>query len=174
MNNLIQSLPVASSIPFDNSTNSFISTDVQSALLEASQPPIQTLTEFEAFSSQNLQSTTSIALQVKTNFPYTTTSKTAGLYVIDFTKQVTNSDKQKRIVTVVDWRIGTTGAYTTLAEINEGVSFDEAWQLRSGFNIITLPTDNVFQVRIRWSATVDGGTARIRFASIKLGKVSSI
>jgi hypothetical protein len=162
----------ASDTPFDNSTNGLTSDNVQDAILEASSPPIETLTEFESFSSPGLESTTSNSLIVKSGYPYTTATKTAGEYVIDHTATVGNNSNNKESRHTVEWRLGTSGSWTTAVDISKNFIRGGDVELRSGFFSITLATSGVFQVRIRY-ANPGGGSCIIEEANIKIGKVSS-
>lgn len=168
---------VAESIPFDNDTNGFTADDVQAAIEEAaasgSIPPIETLTEFEAFEDSPNQNTASNGWVTKNNYPYTTAVKSAGDYVIDYSAQIGQSDKEKVVGFRVQFREGTGGSWTTLVDVRDGLSIDNGYQLRSGFQIITLALSTEFQVRLQWGQTDEGGTGRIRNAAIKIGKVSS-
>jgi hypothetical protein len=128
-------------------------------------------TEFEAYSDNSTESTTSNGWVTKSGYPYTTDVKTAGQYVIDWSAQLGQSDKQKEVGLLVEWREGTSGSWTELADLRDGVSQDDAWDIRTGFNLVTLSTDTEFQIRIRFGQTDEGGTGRIRFAGIKIGRV---
>lgn len=141
-------------------------------VLEIDQIPIDALTQFEAFESEGEQSTTSNGWVLKSGYPYTTTSKPPGTYVIDHTVQVGQSDKEKNIGHRVQWRPGTTGSWTTLLDIRDAVSTDDAFQVRTGFNIVDLPLGGVFQVRIQFGQTDEGGTGKIKEANIKIGKAT--
>ena len=134
--------------------------------------PVDALTEFEAFVSDNTQSTTSNGWVTKDNFPYTTDVKTAGEYIIDFTAEVGQSDKEKQVGFRVQWRLGTSGSWITLSDTRNGVSSDDEYALRTGFRQVTLATDTDFQVRLQWGQTDDGGSGLIRNAGIKVGKVA--
>lgn len=125
----------------------------------------------EAFSSPGQQSTTSGGWQTKSGYPYTTTPKTAGDYIINHTAQVGNTDKQKQAGHRVQWRPGTSGAWQTLVDIRDANSVDNQFQLRTGFNIVTLASDDVFQVRIQYGENDDGGTTRIREANVIIERV---
>ena len=59
--------------------------------------PVDALTEFEAFTSDSEESTTSNLFVVKSGFPYTTGPKTAGEYVVDFTAQIGQSNANKNV-----------------------------------------------------------------------------
>ena len=90
---------ISVNIPYNNTTSGLTATDVKSAIdeLATNPPPIETLTEFEAFSDNTQESTTSNAWVTKNNFPYTTSTKTAGEFVIDYSAQIGQSDKQKTV-----------------------------------------------------------------------------
>lgn len=135
---------------------------------------IDALTEFEAFSDDSTQSTTSNGWVTKNNYPYTSVEKSAGNYVIDFSAEIGQSDKEKAVGSRVQWRIGTSGTWLTLTDIRNGLSADDQYELRTGFRLVTVPTDSVIQIRWQWGQTDDGGTGRIRNANIKIGKASEL
>ena len=134
--------------------------------------PIDALTEFEAFSDDAEESTTSNGWVTKNNFPYTTSVKSAGDYVVDFSAQIGQSDKEKTVGFRVQWREGTSGSWTTLADARNGLGADDGTELRTAFRVITLSSDTEFQIRIQWGQTDDGGTGTIQNATIKIGKVA--
>lgn len=134
--------------------------------------PVDALTEFEAFVSDNNQSTTSNGWVTKSGFPYTTDVKSAGEYIIDFTAEVGQTDKEKAVGFRVQWRSGTSGTWITLSDTRNAVSVDDQYALRTGFRQITLAVDTEFQVRLQWGQTDDGGSGLIRNAGIKVGKVA--
>lgn len=136
------------------------------------QEDIGALTEFEAFSSDAQENTTSNGWITKSGFPYTTAVKTQATYVIDHTSQLSNSDAEKQVGYRVQWREGTSGTWITLVDVRNGVTQDNEWDLRTGFNLVTLSSETEFQVRIQFGQTDEGGTGRIRFSAIKVGKVS--
>lgn len=131
---------------------------------------IEALTEFESFSSPGTESTTSNSWVTKSGYPYTSSPKTAGTYVVDFTAQVGQSNKDREVGSRIQWRLGTTGTWNTEAEIRDGVSANGQFQLRTGFFEIVLPADGVFQLRWQYGQTDEGGTGSIKQANIKLGK----
>ena len=133
---------------------------------------IDALTEFEAFESPGREATTSNGWVTKSGYPYTSVEKSAGFFVIDHTALVGNSDKEKQTGHRVQWRQGTSGSWITLVDIRNAVSVDGGTALRSGFNIIELTADTVFQVRIQFGQTDDGGTGDIEEANIKIGKAA--
>lgn len=159
---------------FDPTGTTLVSTKTGPAIRELAQnpPPIDALTEFEAFESASQQSTTSNGWVTKSGYPYTTDVKTAGTYVIDHTAQVGQSDKEKTVGHRVQYREGTSGTWITLIDIRDALSTDGAFQVRTGFNLLTLTTDTVFQLRIQWGQTDDGGTGLIKEANIKIGRVA--
>jgi len=161
---------------FDPGATDLISTKTGPAIRELADSlteiPIDALTEFEAFSSDSEETTTSNGWITKSGYPYTTDTKSAGDYVIDHTAQVGQTDKEKTVGHRVQWREGTSGTWIDLIDIRDAVSTDDAFQVRTGFNIVTLSSDTDFQVRIQWGQTDDGGTGKIKFANIKIGKVS--
>lgn len=146
---------------------------VKAALDNISNLDLETLTEFESFTSPNQQTTTSSGFQTKSGYPYTTSTKPAGRYIVDHTVQCGNTDKEKRAGHRVQWRPGTSGSWQTLVDIRDANSVDNQFQLRTGFNEIELTADGVFQVRIQYGQNRDGGVTRIREANIKIGKVAN-
>jgi len=134
--------------------------------------PIDSLTEFEAFTSDSEESTTSDLFIVKSGFPYTTVAKTAGDFIIDFTAQVGQSNANKSVSYKVEWREGTSGTWLELALSDNKFPQADGWDYVTSFRKITLSADGIFQVQITWGNTIDGGTGRIRYAGIKLGKVA--
>lgn len=165
--------PVAKEIPFDPTGTDFDSTvkSVDDALRQLDTLDLKTLTEFEAYQSPATQSTTSDSLVVKTGYPYTTTTKSAGVYVIDHTAEIGQGSNNRESRHTVEWRPGTTGTWITLVDISAVFTRGGDYELRSGFNIIELVADGVFQVRFRF-ANPGGGSCLIREANIKIGKVS--
>jgi hypothetical protein len=165
---------VAASVPFDNTglPASFAGVDnVRDAIVAAFSPPIETLTEFESFGSAGLETTTSNSLVVKSGYPYTTSVKSVGTYAIDYTAQVGQGNNNQLSRIVVDWRLGTSGAWTTLLDTEQELR-DVGFAPWSGFSLVTVPSAQVFQVRIQY-ANPGSGACRIQEANIKIGKVSN-
>lgn len=131
-------------------------------------------TSFELYSSDGSQNTTSNGWVTKTGYPYTTSIKEPALYILDYSCNTTNSNKQKAVGTRVQYREGTSGTWITLggSDIRNGVSVDGEWQLRTGFNDITLTTETVIQFRFQFGQTDDGGTGSIKESSIKISKAA--
>lgn len=165
--------PVAEEVAFDPTGTGFDPSveSVDDALRQIDTLDLETLTEFEAFESESNQTTTSNGWVTKSGYPFTSAAKEAGRFVIDHTAEVGNSDKEKQTGHRVQWRPGTAGSWQTLVDIRNAVSVDGRTELRTGFNIIDLPSDGPFQVRIQFGQTDDGGTGTIRNANIKIGRV---
>jgi hypothetical protein len=178
--------PHSDSIPFDPGTTDLTSELTGDAIRElrtrleefVQNIPINALTEFEEYSSPTLQSTTSNGWKTKTGnggsdlgYPYTTDIKSAGKYVVDFTVQVGQTDKEKQVGSRFQWRQGTSGSWITLGDpILDALSRDDAFQYRTSFFEIELSIDTNFQVRIQFGQTDDGGTGKIKEGNIKIGK----
>ena len=158
---------VAEEIPFDNTSNGFAADEAQSAIEEARDTGF-TLGTTEAFNDDSTQSTTSNSWVTKSNFPYTSSTLAAGDYIIDFTAELGQSDKEKDVGYRVQWREGTSGTWLNLTSIINGLSVDDGYELRTGFRIVTVSTSTVIQVRVQWGQTDEGGTGRIRNAGIKI------
>lgn len=136
------------------------------------EPDIGAITEFEAFNDDPLESTTSSSYVTKNNFPFTSEVKTPGNFVIEFSAQIGQSDKEKTVGFRASWREGTSGPFIVLADLNNGLSTDDGFELRTGFNIITLTTETVIQINLEWGQITEGGTGRIQFAAVLLAKVT--
>jgi len=162
---------------FDNTGTTLTSTKTGPAIREIFNSlgdiPIEALTEFEAFSDDAEESTTVNTYRTKNNYPVTSSTKSAGTYVIDHSAQIGQSDALKLVGHRVQWRTGTSGSWTTLVDIRDSVATDDGYQVRTGFNLVTIATSTVIQVRIQWGQTDDGGTGYIKNAAVKIGKVSN-
>ena len=152
--------------------------NVGDALREIGNLDLKTLTEFEVFESENLQNTTSNGWVTKTGYPVDFTGKSAGFFVVDFTIQARNSDKDKRIGTRFQYRQldsggSPVGGWITIVDIRDGVSFDNVFQLRTGFSVIELTGTNTgFSFRWQFGQTDDGGTGGAQEGNLKLGRVA--
>ncbi len=133
-------------------------------------PPVDTLTEFESYGSPSLEETTSDTPLVKVGYPYTTEIKSAGTYSITYSIQAGQSSNGKISQAIIEWRIGTSGTWLELINIEQALP-TTGFVPWSGFSIVTLPNDSVFQVRISY-ANPGQGSCLIREANITLGKVS--
>lgn len=165
---------VAESVPFDNTglPSSFDGAEnVRDAIIAAFSPPIETLTEFESFGSPGLETTTSNSLVTKSGYPYTTSVKSIGTYAIDYTAQVGQGNNNQLSRLVVQWRLGTAGSWITLLDTEQELR-DVGFAPWSGFSLVSVPSAQVFQVRIQY-ANPGSGSCRIQEANIKIGKVSN-
>ena len=163
---------VADAVPFDNSSTALIAENVQDAIEELHEGNINL--QFDAFTSVALESTTSNSWVTKATYPYTSPVKPAATYMLSHSAIVGQSDKEKEVSHRVQWRQGTSGTWITLVSVKEAVSVDDGAQMRTGFSPITLTSDTVFQVRIQWGQTDDGGTGTISDAAIWFIKVKTL
>ena len=136
----------------------------------AGSPPIDTLTEFESFSSPGQESTTSNTPVIKSGYPITTTDKTAGSYLINYSVQMGQGNNGRVSQLVIEWRAGTTGTWIELFNTSQELG-NTGYSPWAGFSIVELPVDNVFQVRVSY-ANPGQGSCLIREANITIGKVS--
>lgn len=164
---------IASNVPFDNTNTEFLSDTVQDAIVEGGTRPIQALTEFESFSSPAPQSTTSNGWVTKSGYPFTTTNKTSGTYVVDFTATLSQNSNNSEAGYRIQYRIGTTGTWIDLFSII--IVFARAGTIPpiTSFREVTLPSDGVFQLRVQWGQTNQGGSATLSEANLKIGKASA-
>jgi hypothetical protein len=157
---------------FDNSTNGFVANTVQEAIEELAENgiTIDALTEFEAFDSPNQESTTSSTPQIKTGYPYTTDTKSAGSYVINYTAQISQGSDNKVSRLIIEWRLGTSGTWQEILDTKQELRANGfvPW---SGFSVVDLPNDSQFQVRISY-ANPGAGSCIIKEANITIGKVA--
>lgn len=163
----------AESVPFDPTGSDFDPLTVKTvadALRELDQITIDTLTEFEAFNSPSIESTTSDSLVLKAGYPYTTTTKTPGFYAIDYTAQMGQLSNNSISQLVVQWRPGISGTWITLLNTQQELR-DVGYVPWSGFSIVQLNSTGLFQVQLLY-ANPGTGTCLIREANIKVGKVS--
>lgn len=128
-------------------------------------------TSFQSFNEDSLQSTTSNSWVTRTNFPVTTTVLPVGKYKIDHSNQLGQSNKEKQVGLQVEYREGTTGPWTELVDVRDGLSVPDEFQLRTGFNIIEITSPTEIQIRVRFGQTNDGGTGRIKFTGVTVAKV---
>ncbi len=164
----------ADETPFDTTGSEFdpLTVDtVGDALRALDSVTIETLTEFESFTSSSLETTTSDSLVIKTGYPYTSSIKSAGSYIVNHTAIVGQSSNNRESQHTVEWRLGTSGTWTTEVDISRVYTRGGDVEIRSGFFEVTLPTDGVFQLRIRY-ANPGSGSCTIEEANITIGKVS--
>lgn len=126
-------------------------------------------TGFEGFNEDSTSSTTSNGWVTKLD--ETTEAKSAGTYYVGWSTEMTNSDKQKKVGLQV--QINTGSGFNTLTDIRNGVSSDNAYELRSGFRILPGSPENLsgYRVRVRFGRTIDGGTGRIRNVSVVIWRI---
>jgi len=136
----------------------------------AGSPPIDTLTEFESFSSPGLESTTSDTPVIKAGYPYTTTVKSSGFYALNYSVQIGQGSNNSLSRLVIEWRPGTSGTWLGVIDTTQSLR-NEGFAPWSGFSIIELTTSTAFQVRIRYANPGNGGCT-IRQANITIGKIS--
>jgi hypothetical protein len=134
---------------------------------------VDALTEYEAFTSPSLESTTSNNWVTKSGYPYTSEVKTAGKFIVDFTAVIGQSNSNKVVGFQVEYRLGTSGTWIELFSILEKYPQSNGESVITSFREIELLTDSVIQIRLNWGQTDNGGTGRIEQANIKLGKVAS-
>lgn len=167
--------PRAEDIEFDATGSDFDPATVKTvddALRALDNITIDTLTEFEAFASPGLQTTTSDGWVTKTGYPYTTTTKTPGDYIVNYTAQISNNSNNSEIGFRAQFRLGTTGTWIDLVSIIRQVTRKGDVILASGFSVITVPSTSVFQVRFQFGQTIAGGTGSIEEGNLTIGKVS--
>ena len=136
----------------------------------AGSPPIDTLTEFESFSSPGQEDTTSDTPITKSGYPYTTEIKSIGFYSINYSAQMGQSNNNSISQLIVEWRPGTTGTWLSILDTQQELR-DIGFVPWSGFSVVQLSTTSVFQVRIQY-ANPGAGTCLIKEANITIGKVS--
>jgi len=175
--NYIKYPDFAGSSRFDNSTNSFTSTNVQDAIEEAASGgvTIEQLIEFEGYENTTTHSTTSNGWVQKSGYPYTTSTKSPGKYKIDHTAQLSQTKRESPLGYQIQWRTGTSGSWITLYEVKWGSGAENSsyYDIKSGISVIELSTETNFQIRFMFGYTVDGGTARMQKTNITLWKVDN-
>ena len=157
----------AADITFDNATNGFTATQVQAAIEEAKETAIARVESLAVTTQTN---TTSNGWVTATGWPLATATLDIATYIIDYTCNFTNSDKEKGVGTRVQWRSGTSGSWTEVvgSDIRNGVSEDNQFDLRTGFAEITTTVSDVVQVRWQVGQTDNGGTGRIKNMAVKI------
>lgn len=126
-------------------------------------------TGFEGFNEDSTSSTTSNGWVTKLD--ETTTDKGGGKYYVGWSTEVTNSDKEKRVGMRV--RIDDGTGFDTLTDVRNGVSADNAYELRSGFRVLpSLPANpGGYRLQVQFGQTDDGGTGRIRNVSVIIWRI---
>lgn len=110
--------------------------------------------QFEFFSDETLSTTTSTDFISKLSV--TTASKPAGDYMIHHQAELGQTDKQKEVgyEFVVDG--------TARADVRDGVSVDNEFQLRSGFWYVLSHPGGTIDIDINFGQTDGGGTSMIQ------------
>lgn len=165
----------ADKVYFDPSTTDLIAENIQAAIEEmmSGNIPVESITEFEAFSSPSSETTTSNNWVTKSGYPYTTDIKSAGSYVVNYTAQIGNSANNSEVGFRVQWREGITGTWLDVVDIRRQIARANDVNLTTAFSIVELTTPTEFQIRIQWGQTDSGGTGFISEANIMIGKVTS-
>jgi hypothetical protein len=160
--------------PFDNTGTDLTSTTIGDAIKEVASGniPVDALTEYEAYSSPGLESTTDNGWVIKSGYPFTSEVKSAGRFMIDFTGLVGQSNANRDVGFRVEYREGTTGAWIELFSTLSKFPQANGQLTITSFREITLATDTEIQVQLSWGQTTGGGTGRLEQANIKIGKVA--
>jgi hypothetical protein len=131
---------------------------------------VEALTQYDSFESAGVEETTSDGWVVKSGFPYTTPVREAGTYVVDYSAALGQSKSAKNVGFRVEWRMGTSGTWIELENIQGGLAAANTYELRTGFQEITITSNSVIQLQISWGQTIETGTGRIRNAAVKIGR----
>ncbi len=148
----------------------FDADNAQDAIVEAK----NTATGFfsqEVLESTSQSNTTSNGWVTAGGWPQTSDPKDAGDYVIDFTAQIGQSDKEKPVGSRVQYRFNGSGSWIKFAnsDVRNGLSSDDEFEFRTSFAVLTVPSDgDTIQWRWQFGQTDDGGTGRIRNSAIKI------
>ena len=95
-----------------------------------------------------------------------------GQYIIIYTAEVGQSQKQKRIGSRISYRTNG-GAYIVISDIQDALSTPDVFQLRTGFFIIpSVAIGDTISVRIEYGQTDDGGIGRIKNSGFISWRVS--
>jgi len=104
----------------------------------------------------------------------TTPTLLAGSYQLDFTALIGQSIKQRQVGYQVQWRVGTSGSWTNIIRVFEGVAVADSFVPRTGFTKINILSDSVIQIRDRFCQTDDGGTGSIKDSGFRITKIEDI
>jgi hypothetical protein len=124
-------------------------------------------TEYKEFSSLAQQNTTSNGWVTFATF--TTDDATDGQWQIQTSFNIGQSDKQKQVGFRLQARDGTSGSWTTIDSLDtlETVGQDDTFTLKSGFGFFTHSNgDGVFQIRVQFGQTDEGGTGRLKNVTV--------
>lgn len=165
-------------VPFDPSgLPNFLGTEtnVEDALDTLGNQTLASQTNFQEFEDNAQDNTTSNGWVTATTF--TTEAVADGRYYVGVASNVGQSDKEKKFGFRVQSRDGTSGGWSTInpLDVEETVGSDETFKLLSGFGFHDHDNgDGVFQIRIQFGQTDDGGTARIKNNKVIAYKVADI
>lgn len=138
---------------------------------EEFKPTAQSIQILFYFSSTKKNTTSNRWVQ---NHFVTTPTLLAGDYQLDLTALISQTIKQRQVGYNVQWRIGTSGSWTDIIKVFEGVAVADSFVPRTAFTKITIPTDSVIQIRDRFGQTDDGGTGKIKDSGFRLTKIEDI
>lgn len=157
---------VAENVPFNNEGTNFQAENVRDALIELQEGNVNL--RFDAYISENSQSTTSNGWVTVSGFPYTSPVLEPATYIVSWSIVVCQTDKEKQVGTRVQTRLGTSGGWSTEVgtDIRNAVSVDDGCDTRTSFFTYIVPTSSVFQLRYQFGQTGDGGTATKEVASV--------
>lgn len=96
----------------------------------------------------------------------------AGIYVIHFTADVTNSSK-KTLGLQVNWRKGIE-AWTEIHNTINPPALADVYETRASFHQAVLTADDTISIQINYGQTIQGGTASIRSHDVYLFKVAEL
>ncbi len=126
-------------------------------------------TDFESFFDDALESTTSDGWVTK--LEETTGPKASGRYYVGWSLEAGQSDKEKNIGTRV--QIDTGSGWIDLMDIQNGVSVDDQFELRSGFRILDDAPAAVggYDLRVQFGQTYMGGVWHIQNVAIIIYRI---
>jgi len=127
-------------------------------------------TAFDEFFNDTQQSTTSNGWVTYDTFT-TPEAKEPGIYRLDWAVEMGQSKKQKRVGLLIEAREGTSGAFTEFYDERVALGDDNIFTGVTFFKVFEIVSEDVFQIRVRFGQTSDGGTGRIRNVNIVLFKV---
>lgn len=126
--------------------------------------------EFESFFEAPRSTTTSNGWVNKLSV--TTSSRDGGKYYVGWAMEYSQTDKEKRVGTRV--RINYGSGWVKLMDARNGVSVEDAWDIRSGFFVIdSLPAaPGGYGIEVDFGQTDDGGTAKVRNVGVIIYRIS--
>jgi len=149
-------------------------TNAQLALAKFGDFTVSDLGQEEAFNSLTQETTTSNGWVSKSGFPWTTiNNKTAGEFVVAWSSEVGQTKTNRNFGFRVRAR-PTGGTWVTLGEVELSVNRDDDLFMQSGFQEITLPTDNTIEIDIQFGQTTQGNSAIIRNVSVEVQRTGDL